>query len=80
MRSTFAAATSAAGGTVGIIIPPSILFIVYGYLIGLPISELFLAGIIPGILMVIAMMITVWLVSRSRGYGTIIPFEMNRVW
>ena len=57
----FAAATSAAGGTVGIIIPPSILFIVYGYLIGLPISELFLAGIIPGILMVIAMMVTVWL-------------------
>ena len=75
----FAAATSAAGGTVGIIIPPSILFIVYGYLIGLPISELFLAGIIPGILMVVAMMVTVWLVSRSRGYGTIIPFEMKQV-
>ena len=75
----FAAATSAAGGTVGIIIPPSILFIVYGYLIGLPVSELFLAGIIPGILMVIAMMITVWLVSRNRGYGKVIPFEVSEV-
>ena len=53
----FSAATAAAGGTVGIIIPPSILFIVYGYLISLPISELFLAGVFPGILMVVAMMV-----------------------
>ncbi len=75
----FAAATAAAGGTVGIIIPPSILFIVYGYLIGLPVSELFLAGIIPGIMMVIAMMVACYFVSRKRGYGTIIPFELAKV-
>jgi C4-dicarboxylate transporter DctM subunit len=48
----FAAATAAAGGTVGIIIPPSILFIVYGYLVNVPISELFLAGIVPGMMLV----------------------------
>ena len=41
----FAAATSAAGGTVGIIIPPSIIFIVYGFLMNLPISDLFVGGI-----------------------------------
>ena len=75
----FAAATSAAGGTVGIIIPPSILFIVYGYLIGLPISELFLAGIIPGLIMVLAMMVACYIVSRVRGYGVITPFRMARV-
>lgn len=75
----FSAATAAAGGTVGIIIPPSILFIVYGYLIHLPISELFLAGIIPGFLMVAAMLIACHLVSRKHGYGTIIPFEWERV-
>src|SRR3546814_10544625 len=36
----FSAATAAAGGTVGIIIPPSILFIIYGYLVNLPVSEI----------------------------------------
>jgi C4-dicarboxylate transporter DctM subunit len=75
----FAAATAAAGGTVGIIIPPSILFIVYGYLISLPISELFLAGVIPGILMVLAMMIACYWVSRRRGYGSVVPFQLSRV-
>jgi|TARA_Y100001934_G_C12319039_1_gene759103 C4-dicarboxylate transporter DctM subunit len=75
----FSAATAAAGGTVGIIIPPSILFIVYGYLISLPISELFLAGIIPGILMVAVMMIACYIVSRRRAYGEIIPFELEKL-
>ena len=75
----FSAATAAAGGTVGIIIPPSILFIVYGYLISLPISELFLAGIIPGILMVAVMMIACYVVSRRRGYGVITPFQLSEV-
>lgn len=75
----FSAATAAAGGTVGIIIPPSILFIVYGYLISLPISELFLAGIIPGLMMVAAMMVACYVVSRRRGYGIITPFSMSRV-
>jgi C4-dicarboxylate transporter DctM subunit len=75
----FSAATAAAGGTVGIIIPPSILFIVYGYLISLPISELFLAGIVPGIMMVVAMMVTCYLVSRRHRYGEITRFEMRRV-
>lgn len=76
----FSAATAAAGGTVGIIIPPSILFIVYGYLISLPISELFLAGVVPGILMVVAMMATCYWVSRRHDYGIVLPFEMRRVW
>jgi C4-dicarboxylate transporter DctM subunit len=76
---SFSAATAAAGGTVGIIIPPSILFIVYGYLISLPISELFLAGIIPGILMVVSMMAACWWVSKRKGYGEIIAFEFKTV-
>ncbi len=76
---SFSAATAAAGGTVGIIIPPSILFIVYGYLISLPISELFLAGIIPGILMVVSMMAACWWMSKRKGYGEIIAFEFKTV-
>lgn len=75
----FAAATAAAGGTVGIIIPPSILFIVYGSLVNVPISELFLAGIVPGLMMAAAMMLVCHLVSRRHGYGGTVPFKVGEV-
>ncbi|KPB00454.1 TRAP transporter [Ahrensia marina] len=75
----FSAATSAAGGTVGIIIPPSIIFIVYGFLMNLPISDLFVAGIIPGALMVIAMQFICWIICRANGWGYLIPLQLNRV-
>lgn len=75
----FSAATAAAGGTVGIIIPPSIIFIVYGFLMNLPISDLFIAGIIPGILMVIAMQFVCWIVCRINGWGHLIDFDVVRV-
>ena len=75
----FSAATAAAGGTVGIIIPPSIIFIVYGFLLNLPISELFVAGIIPGALMVLAMMFAAFLICWRNGWGFLIPLSPLRV-
>ena len=75
----FSAATAAAGGTVGIIIPPSIIFIVYGFLLNLPISDLFVAGILPGAMMVIGMQVACWLVCRANGWGHLIQLRMNRV-
>ncbi|MEM1004952.1 MAG: TRAP transporter large permease subunit, partial [Pseudomonadota bacterium] len=75
----FSAATAAAGGTVGIIIPPSIIFIVYGFLMNLPISELFVAGILPGALMVIGMQLACWVICRINGWGYLIPLQLNRV-
>ena len=75
----FSAATAAAGGTVGIIIPPSIIFIVYGFMMNLPISDLFVAGIIPGALMVLAMMLMAWIVCSINGWGYLIKLEMGRV-
>lgn len=77
--SRFAAATVAAGGTVGIIIPPSIIFIVYGFIMQLPIGELFVAGIIPGLLMVIAMQLVCHLFSKKNNWGVIIPFSPKKV-
>ncbi len=74
----FSAATAAAGGTVGIIIPPSIIFIVYGFLLNLPISDLFVAGILPGALMVIGMQLACWLVCQLNGWGHLIMFQFNR--
>ncbi|SMX22471.1 TRAP transporter large permease [Boseongicola aestuarii] len=75
----FSAATAAAGGTVGIIIPPSIIFIVYGFLMNLPISDLFVAGILPGALMVIGMQLACWIVCRINGWGYLIPLQLNRI-
>ncbi|NDW54636.1 TRAP transporter large permease [Aliiroseovarius sp. PrR006] len=75
----FSAATAAAGGTVGIIIPPSIIFIVYGFLLNLPISDLFVAGILPGALMVIGMQFACWIICRINGWGYLIPLQLNRV-
>ena len=71
----FAAATIAAGGTVGIIIPPSIIFIVYGFLMNLSVSDLFLGGLLPGILMVVAMQIACYVVCKKNGWGKLIPFS-----
>lgn len=75
----FSAATAAAGGTVGIIIPPSIIFIVYGFLMNLPISDLFVAGILPGALMVVGMQLACWIICRINGWGYLIPFQFNRI-
>ncbi|ANG64017.1 TRAP transporter [Marinobacterium aestuarii] len=75
----FAAATVAAGGVVGIIIPPSIIFIVYGFMMNLPIGELFMAGMIPGALMVFAMMVTCYFVSWRNGWGDLIKFSPKRI-
>jgi C4-dicarboxylate transporter DctM subunit len=75
----FAAATIAAGGTVGIIIPPSIIFIVYGFLLNLPISELFIGGMLPGLLMVIVMMLTCSIIAKRNNWGKIISFDPKRI-
>jgi len=77
--SRFAAATAAAGGTVGIIIPPSIIFIVYGFMMNLSISDLFVAGIIPGALMVFAMQMVCWWLSKRNNWGTVAPLQWGRV-
>ena len=75
----FSAATAAAGGTVGIIIPPSIIFIVYGFLMNLPISELFVAGIIPGAMMVVAMQAVCWIICMANGWGHLLPLQIARI-
>lgn len=60
----------AAGGIIAPIIPPSIGFIVFGVASGVSISKLFMAGIVPGLLLGIALAIVWWLVSRSENVET----------
>ena len=64
----FAAATIANAGDLSIIIPPSIAFIIYGSITGASVSALFLAGVIPGIVCGLGIMLVAWLISRKRGY------------
>ncbi len=59
-----ASGTIAAGGTVGVMIPPSIPFVVYGILTGTSIGKLFIAGILPGITQVLFYGITIYILCR----------------
>jgi tripartite ATP-independent transporter DctM subunit len=64
--SGFAAATIAAGGTIGILIPPSICMIIYGLITEESVGKLFMAGMIPGILLVAAYCMVVFTVGRLK--------------
>ena len=55
----------AAGGIIAPVIPPSIGFILFGVIGGVSISKLFMAGIFPGIMMGLALIVTWWVVARK---------------
>lgn len=58
----------AAGGTLGILIPPSITMIVYGIATETSIGRLFMAGVIPGIMLMLLFMAWSWFYAYSKGY------------
>ncbi|NIA67997.1 TRAP transporter large permease [Pelagibius litoralis] len=65
----FAAAIAASAGALGSVIPPSNLMIIYGLVSETSIPRLFLAGVVPGIVVTIFLMITTYIIARRRGYG-----------
>lgn len=65
---SFAAAVTAASSTVGPIIPPSVPMIIVGSLSGISVGKMFLAGVIPGLMLGLAMMITVYIIAIKRQY------------
>lgn len=64
----FSASTIAAGAGLSIIIPPSIAFIVYGNLTDVSVGALFLGGIIPGIIVGLFLILTVYLTSKKHNF------------
>lgn len=56
----------AAGGTVGILIPPSVVLIVYGVLVEESIGRLYIAGILPGILMIVLFMAAIFIIAKLK--------------
>jgi len=63
---SFATGVIAAGGTLGIMIPPSTVFAIYGLLTEQDVGKLFIAGVLPGLLAVAMYMITVTLIGYAR--------------
>lgn len=64
----FTAAVTASASTLSVVIPPSIPMIIFAVTTGVSVGDLFLGGIVPGLLMALALMITAWLMAVRRGY------------
>jgi C4-dicarboxylate transporter DctM subunit len=63
----FAAALQAAAGAIGPVIPPSILMIVIGYVTGTSVAQLFLAGVVPGVLIGLGLMVVAYRQALREG-------------
>ena len=75
----FAVGVTAASATLGPIIPPSLPFVIYGMVANVSIGQLFLAGIMPGLVMTVLMMLTVAYYAHKNNWGADIKFEWPRV-
>lgn len=79
-KPAFAAGLMAAAGAIGVIIPPSITFVVYGSISDTSIGTLFIAGVLPGILMGAGLLITALLVGRKTKLETLPKATAKERW
>ncbi|MEK4803131.1 TRAP transporter large permease [Oceanobacillus sp. FSL K6-0118] len=76
----FATAIVAAAGSIGVIIPPSIPMIMYGVGGSVSIGDLFIAGIVPGIIVGLGMMVWAYIYSKKKGYmGSDEPTSLKNI-
>lgn len=69
----FSAALTASGATIANLIPPSLGLIIYAALASVSVGALFVATIVPGLLIAASLMLTVYVISRVRGFGGDLP-------
>lgn len=74
-----AVGVTAASATLGPIFPPSLPFVIYGMMANASIGALFMAGILPGIVITALLMLTVYIFARRNGWGSDTPFELRRL-
>lgn len=77
--SDYSAAVLAAGGSIGVVIPPSIPMIIFGFLTGASIGQLFAAGVFPGVLIGFSLVTAAVLISKRKGFGAPQPFSLIEV-
>jgi len=75
----FSVGVTAASATLGPIIPPSLPFVIYGMMANVSVGQLFVAGIVPGVVMAGLMMMTVAYYAHKNHWGGDIVFEWTRV-
>jgi len=76
----FSVGVTAASSTIGPIIPPSLPLVIYGVMASVSIGELFAAGLVPGLLMALSLMVMVAWYARRRNYPRDASFELCRLW
>ncbi|ACI58060.1 TRAP dicarboxylate transporter, DctM subunit (plasmid) [Rhizobium leguminosarum bv. trifolii WSM2304] len=74
-----AVGVTAASATLGPIFPPSLPFVIYGMMANVSIGALFMAGILPGVVMTLLMMITVAAFAYKKRWGSDAPFDMRQL-
>ena len=74
----FAAALQAAGGAIGPIIPPSILMILIGYVTGTSVAQLFLAGVVPGVMIGACLMVVAYRHALKEGPEGDVPTALDK--
>ena len=74
-----AVGVTAASATLGPIFPPSLPFVIYGMMANVSIGALFMAGILPGVVMTLLMMVTVAVFAYRRGWGSDTPFNWRKL-
>ncbi|ANM14913.1 ABC transporter permease [Rhizobium leguminosarum bv. trifolii] len=74
-----AVGVTAASATLGPIFPPSLPFVIYGMMANVSIGALFMAGILPGVVMTLLMMITVAAFAYKKRWGSDAPFDIRQL-
>ena len=75
----FSGAVTAASSTIGPIFPPSIPMVIYGGIASVSIGKLFIGGMVPGLLMAVALMLYALIISIRRGYPKEV-FSLRLIW
>ena len=76
----FSAAITAASSTIGPVFPPSIPFVLYASITGVSVEQLFLAGVVPGVLMAVALMGAVWIMAWRHQMPRADHIDWREIW